>query len=93
MSITLTPQVTDQIQRLIETGRYPDADAVPLDALRLLEGHREQADNLRAKLQIGLDQLDRDESVPCSDALFEELDRELEVRRLTGESPHPDVCP
>jgi Arc/MetJ-type ribon-helix-helix transcriptional regulator len=36
MTITLTPEVQDRIQRKIESGHYPDAEAVIVKALAAL---------------------------------------------------------
>jgi antitoxin ParD1/3/4 len=93
MSVTLTPQVEDQIRRLMETGQYPDADSVVRDALRLLEGHRNKIDALRAKLQVGIDQLERGESVEVTPEFWEELDRDVDEALRRGDLPDPDVCP
>jgi putative addiction module CopG family antidote len=37
MSVTLTPRTEERIKRLVESGRYPDADSVVDDALEALE--------------------------------------------------------
>ncbi len=42
MSVTVTPETEEQIRHWIDTGRYPDADAVIHRALAALEA-QEQA--------------------------------------------------
>jgi antitoxin ParD1/3/4 len=93
MSITLTPQLEDQIQRLVESGRYADAEAVMKDALQLLEEHQEQLNALRMKIQEGLDEADRGEVDEWTPALRERLRREAQEMYRRGERPDPDVCP
>jgi antitoxin ParD1/3/4 len=93
MSVTLTPQVEDQIRHWVETGFYPDANAVIRDALRLLEQQHDRFETLRAKIQVGLDQLDRGEGIPLTPELLDEIDREVDERLRRGDHPNPDVCP
>lgn len=93
MSVSLTPQVEEQIRRLIESGQYPDADAVVRDALRLLEGHRTELDALRAKLQVGLDEADRGDVDEWTSELRERIRQDAQKRYLRGEQPDPDVVP
>jgi antitoxin ParD1/3/4 len=93
MSVTLTPQTEDQIRHWVDTGSYPDADAVIRDALRLLEQQHDRLESLRAKIQIGLDQLDRGEGIPLTPELLDEIDREVDEAILRGEQPDTDVCP
>lgn len=93
MSVTLAPQVEDQIRHWVETGAYPDANAVIRDALRLLEQQHDRFETLRAKIQGGLDQLDRGEGIPLTPELLDEIDREVDERLRRGDQPNPDVCP
>lgn len=48
MSVTLTPQTEAEIRRLVDSGRYPDADAVVQTALQAL---KEQDEARLAKLR------------------------------------------
>jgi putative addiction module CopG family antidote len=92
VSITLTPQLEDQIMRWVESGQYADADAVMKDALHLLAEHQEQLDALRLKLQEGLDEGDRGEVDEWTPELRERLRREAQEMYRRGEHPDPDVC-
>jgi len=91
LTITLTPQVEHRIRDLIESGHYPDADAVLNDALGLLEETRLAA--LRSKLQSGIDQLDRGEGIPFTPEWSADRVRVIRERAAAGETPHIDVCP
>jgi putative addiction module CopG family antidote len=52
MSVTLTPQTEEQIRHWIDTGVYPDADAVVRNALHLLGQQHDRFETLRAKIQM-----------------------------------------
>lgn len=91
MTLTVTPDTEKRIQPWIESGRYSTADAVIRAALQLLE--ERHLDALRAKLQSGIDQLDRGEGIPFTPELVAQMRRDAEERLRRGESPNPDVCP
>lgn len=93
MSVALTPQIEDKIQRLLESGHYLDADAVMNEALYLLEEHQRQLEALRAKIQAGLDEADRGEVDEWTPELRRRLREEAEEMDRRGEHPDPDVCP
>jgi len=76
---------------LIAAGQYKDASQVIDQALRLLEEH-ERRQQLRAKIQVGLDQIDRGEVVPVTPELWDEIDRQVDERFLRGDQPNPDAC-
>ncbi|HKG25876.1 MAG TPA: type II toxin-antitoxin system ParD family antitoxin [Thermomicrobiales bacterium] len=91
MSVTLAPEVQDRIRSWIDSGQYPDADTVVLDALQLLE-ERNQARflKLRELVRAGFESGDPVELTP---ELWDELEREAEEAYQRGELPDPDVCP
>ena len=92
MTIQLPADVEASIRQQIEHGRFPDATDVVREAMRLLEARERQLDALRAKIQIGLDELDRGEGVEWTPALMEQLRRE--AKRCCGRlasKPDPDV--
>jgi antitoxin ParD1/3/4 len=92
MTVTLTRQHQDLVERMIATGQYEDAEEVIGQALRLLEEH-ERFQQLRSKIQVGLDQLDRGEGIVVTSEFWDELDREVDERLLRGDQPNPDVWP
>ena len=93
MSIQLPADLEDDIRSKVESGQFPDAAEVVREALRLLDEQERQLAALRAKLQSGLDQLDRGEGVPFTPELMAEIRRDADERFRRGEQPNPDVCP
>jgi putative addiction module CopG family antidote len=82
MSVTLTPQTEDQIRHWIDTGSYPDADAVVRDALRLLEEHEQRREWLRAELQSAVAQAELGELIDFTPERFDEIkQRDIESAR------------
>lgn len=93
MTIQLPADVEDRIRARVARGDFPDAGEVVREAMRLLEEQERQLDEFRAKLQIGLDQLDRGEGVPYTPELMARIRRDVADRFRRGEQPDPDVCP
>jgi antitoxin ParD1/3/4 len=93
MAIQLSPEIEARIQQKVAEGAFPDADEVIREAMRLLDAQERQLEELRAKLQSGLDQLDRGEGIPFTPELVEEMRREAADRFRRGERPNPDVVP
>lgn len=87
------PQHEALIERIITAGHYSDVDQVITEALRQMAARERQLDNLRAKIQIGLDQLDREEGVEWTPELMERLSREADEMHRRGELPSLNVCP
>ena len=92
-TIQLPPDVAASIQQKVESGHFPDAGEVIREAMRLLDEQECRLDELRAKLQVGLDQLDRGEGDEWTPELRERLLREAFEMYRRGEQPDPDVCP
>ena len=63
MNVSLTPVLEKLIQKKVKSGAYNNASEVVREALRLLEEHDKIKDlklqKLKAELQTGLDQLNR----------------------------------
>lgn len=93
MPVHLPPRLEAQIDQLVADGHFASAESVIVEALRLLQERESRRAQLRAKIQVGLDQLDRGEGVAVTPALWEEIDREAEAALRRGEQPDPDVCP
>ena len=92
MAVTLAPQDEDLIQQKIEAGPYSSVDELIQEALEALD-ERERLHNLCAKLQRGLDQIERGEVVEFTPDWRAERLRLAFERAAAGEEPHPDVCP
>ncbi len=93
MAIQLPADIEARIQQKVANGAFPDAGEVVREAMRLLEEQERPFEELRAKLQTGLDQLDRGEGVPFTPELVEQMRRDAEDRFRRGERPNPDVVP
>ena len=51
------------VQDAVASGRYESQQEILNDALTLWKKREEELDKLRAEIQIGIDQLDRGESI------------------------------
>ena len=93
MTIQLAADVEASILQRVERGDFPEPNQVIREAMRLLEEQERQIAALRAKLQVGIDQLDRGEGIEWMPKLMDQIRREAVERHRRGETPHPDVCP
>lgn len=64
MSITVSPEVTQLVERELASGLYASADDLLLEAVLLLRDRSERLAELRAAIQPSLDRLDRGEGRP-----------------------------
>jgi antitoxin ParD1/3/4 len=80
VGITLDPRVEARIRERVESEPYASADEVIERALTLLDEQDQQLNSLRAKLQIGVDQLDRGEGIPFTVDMLDEIDRDVDER-------------
>ena len=93
MSIQLPLDVEANIRQKVQRGSFVDEGQVVREALQLLDERERQLDTLRAKINIGLDELDRGEGAEWTPALMERLNREADELYRRGELPDADVCP
>ena len=70
MSVVLRPETKEHIQQLIETWSFQDADSVVTEALDLLE-QRYQLERLRSAIFVGIEQINRGETVELTDDFLE----------------------
>lgn len=80
MQVTLPPDLEQRIADRVAAGTSASSSEVVEEALRLLFETEAARARLRAEIQVGIDQLDRGESV-TGEELFAEIDRMLEARR------------
>lgn len=89
----LPPQTEAEILDLIESGGYDDATQIVVQAVHQFAQREQALVDLRAKIQVGIDQADRGEfaefTAERSAELFESAKRRLDA----GELPSADVCP
>ncbi|MFN8591795.1 MAG: type II toxin-antitoxin system ParD family antitoxin [Thermomicrobiales bacterium] len=93
MAIQIPADIEARIRQKVERGDYPNENDVIRQALRLLDEQEDAVAALRAKLQIGLDQLDRGEGRLFTPELVNKIRQEVEVRYRRGDLPNPDVTP
>lgn len=90
MNVSLTPELARFVDGQVQGGLYSTASEVVREGLRILaerEKLRElRREELRKKVQAGLDELDRGEGLD-GDAVFEEIERDLdEIEKRQGKT-------
>jgi antitoxin ParD1/3/4 len=93
MAIQLPADLEARIRQKVERGEFADVGEVIREAMHLLDARDRQLEELREKLQSGLDQLDRGEGVPFTPELMAEIRQEVQDRFQRGERPKADVIP
>ena len=75
MNVSLTPELEQLVATKVQSGRYQSASEVIREGLRLLDDQdrlrNAQLDEVRRKIQMGLDQLDRGEGIDGAVVLAE----------------------
>ena len=86
MNVSLTPELEKLVESKVQSGRYQSASEVVREGLRLLDDQdrlREmRLEEVRRKIQAGLDQLDRGEGID-GETVFAELKQKSETLRKT----------
>ena len=93
MAIQLPPEIEASIYQLVERGRFPDATGVVREAMRLLDEHEHQLDDVRAKILGGVEEAERGETDEWTPELRDRLRREALEMVQRGEVPDTDVWP
>ena len=75
MNLNLPVEANDFVRDLVAQGKYQSEEDAVIDGIRLLKGREE----LRAKMAVGLGQLDRGESYDEED-VFDEV--QAEIKRI-----------
>lgn len=91
MTITLTPEVQDQIQHGVESGLYPDAEAVIVKALEALD--LEEQARFRKTRELVLAGFNGGPGEELTGELWDRLEQEAEEAFQRGEKPSALVCP
>lgn len=72
MNISLTPELERMVDDRVKSGRYASASEVIREGLRLLEEQeqlkQQRLADVRRKIDMGIEQLDRGEGIPGSEA-------------------------
>lgn len=85
MIVSLTPELEELVQEKVASGRYQSASEVIQEALRLLEQEEglrtPRLEEVRKKIQLGLDQLDRGEGIPGEEVYARMKQKSEDFRR------------
>jgi antitoxin ParD1/3/4 len=85
MNVSLTPELERLVQRKLQSGRYQSASEVIREGLRLLDDQdrlrNAQLDEVRRKIQIGIDQLDGGEGIDGGTLLAELKGKSAALRK------------
>ena len=85
MNVSLTPELEKLVTQKVESGLYQSASEVIREGLRLLDDQdriREvHLNEVRRKIETGLDQLDRGEGMPGDQAYAQMKQRSAEFRK------------
>ena len=92
MVIQLTPEAEARIRELVRRGRYDGPEAVVDEALTVLE-ERDRYEQLKAAIAVGMDQLERGETVPWTPDYFDRLKQRSEEHVRLGKPFKPVVIP
>ena len=85
MNVSLTPELEKLVTQKVESGLYQSASEVIREGLRLLDDHdrirKVHLNEVRKKIQAGLDQLDRGDGIPGGKAYAQMKQRSAELRK------------
>ena len=79
-NVSLTPEFAEFVEGCVASGRFQSDSEVVRQGLRLLQEHEAGLDFIRAKIKIGLKQIEQGEVVDGKEA-FAELRRRSAARR------------
>lgn len=90
MNVSLTPELTQFVQDLVQTGMYHSSSEVIRDGLRLLRDREQlrqiRIEELRKEIAIGLEQLERGEVAPLDIEAIKAEGRRLLAERKAAET-------
>ncbi len=74
MNVSLTPKLEEIVAEKVASGRYASASEVVREALRLLS-ERDELNQLRQEVRLGIEQLDRGRSGPFDGRALDRIKR------------------
>ena len=87
MNVSLTPELEKLVESKVQSGRYQYASEVVREGLRLLEDQNRlremRLEEVRRKVQAGIDELDRGEGIE-GETVLAELKQKSETLRKTS---------
>ncbi|MGH7931983.1 MAG: type II toxin-antitoxin system ParD family antitoxin [Candidatus Binataceae bacterium] len=84
MNVSLTRELEKIVAERVSSGRYASASEVIREALRLLE-ERDQLNQLREEVRLGLEQLDQGRHRPFDDQALNRIKRQGRERVATAQ--------
>ncbi len=84
MNVSLTPELEKIVAERVTSGRYASASEVIREALRLLE-ERDQLNQLRQEVRLGLERLDQGRHQPFDDQALNRIKRQGRERVLAAQ--------
>lgn len=93
MKVQLNKKAEEVIARKVRDGEFRDADEATSEAVLQMAERDEKMRELRAALQIGIDQLDRGEKVRLTPERIAEIFAEGKRRHESGQTRKRDVLP
>ena len=93
MTLTLSFEFEAMIREQVDVSRYTTVGDVIEAAILPLDARDDHLSALRAKLQVGHEEIERGDIVLLTPELIDEIDREVEGRFRRGDEAHPDVRP
>ena len=85
MNVSLTPELEKLVESKVQSGRYQSASEVIREGLRLLDDQDRlrtvQLEEVRRKIQTGIDQLDRGEGIDGGAVLAELKQKSVALRQ------------
>lgn len=88
----LPAKTEEEIRYLIESCGFANATEVVIEAIHQLAQRESALADLRAKVQIGIDELDRGEGVPYTSELMKQIRAKAHELAVSGLPLNPDVC-
>jgi len=91
-TVQIANETAEIIQRTVDQGLFPDPETAFAEAVRLLD-ELEDDHELRARLQVVLDEFARGKAIPWNEETKQHILREGREAHERGDLPDPDVCP
>jgi antitoxin ParD1/3/4 len=73
MNITLAPDSEAYLQEQLAAGKFPSADVLVSEALRLMRDHERKLDELRRDIAVGIAQADQGLLTAFDESLLEKV--------------------
>jgi Arc/MetJ-type ribon-helix-helix transcriptional regulator len=92
MAIPIPADVEASLRQFVERGQYDDPESALREAVHLLETQERRREELRQKIRVGIEQVERGDVIEWSEELRAEIKASAIARAARGETPDPDVC-